>query len=150
MDIQVSITGRIAFPPRFFPAKGDSPAMWSARLEVNGPPTPGRDGSPYVPTRAVEVITYGLAAIRASESYRKGHLLVVQGCDMVARSFESKDRAGHKTVRSITKITATAIGLCSRYSMVSESTSPSQISAASPRMVQGASAADEAQPAAAA
>ncbi|MFC5821010.1 hypothetical protein [Nonomuraea harbinensis] len=141
MDIQVSITGRIAFPPRFFPAKGDSPAMWSARLEVNGPPTPGRDGPPYVPTRAVEVVTYGAAAIRAGESYRMGHLLVVQGCDMVARSFESKDRAGRATVRSVVKITATAIGLCSRYSMVSESTRPSQPSAASPRMVQGASAA---------
>ncbi|MDA0634360.1 hypothetical protein OUY22_13125 [Nonomuraea sp. MCN248] len=143
MDIQISVTGRIAFPPRFFPAKGDSPAMWSARLEVNGPPTPGRDGSPYVPTRAVEVVTYGVAAIRAGESYRKGHLLVVQGCDMVARSFESKDRKGHPTVRSIIKITATAIGLSSRYSMVGESVSPSQPGAVSPRMVQGASAADQ-------
>lgn len=150
MDIQVSITGRIAFPPRFFPARGDSPAMWSAKLEVNGPPTPGRDGAPYVPTRQVEVVTYGVAAIRAGESYRKGHLLVVQGCDLVARSFESRDRAGNKTVRSVVKITATAIGLCSRYSLVSEGTGSSQTSAVSPRMVQGASATGATEPATAA
>jgi hypothetical protein len=46
--------------------------MWSATLEVYGPPTPGRDGSAYIPTRHVEVVTYGVAAIRANHSYRKG------------------------------------------------------------------------------
>ena len=124
--------------------------MWSAKLEVNGPPRRSRDGAPYVPTRQIEVVTYGVAAILASESYRKGHLLVVQGCDMIARSFESTDRAGNKTVRSVVKIIATAIGLCSRYSMVTEGTGPTQRSDASPRMVQGASAGSTAEPATAA
>lgn len=48
--------------------------MWSAKLEVNGPPRRSRDGAPYVPTRQIEVVTYGVAAILASESYRKGQI----------------------------------------------------------------------------
>ncbi|PZG19926.1 single-stranded DNA-binding protein [Nonomuraea aridisoli] len=139
MDIQISITGRIAYEPRFFPPKHDAPAMWSAKLAVNGPPTPGHDGSPYIPTRFFEVVTYGVAAIRAHESYRKGHVLVVQGVDAVPRTFESKD-GGKTVVRAVIKVTATAIGLCSRYTAVQEgrtSWPPAEVPA-SPRLVQGA------------
>ncbi|HEX4815835.1 MAG TPA: hypothetical protein VFV66_24075 [Nonomuraea sp.] len=140
MDIQISITGKIVFEPRFFPSTHAVPAMWSAKLEVNGPPTSGRDGSPYIPTRFFEVVTYGVAAIRAHESYRQGHVLVVQGVDAVPRTFESRDN-GKKTVRAVIKITATAIGLCSRYSVVREGrTSWPPVAAASPRLAQGATA----------
>ncbi|MGP3920564.1 single-stranded DNA-binding protein [Nonomuraea sp. 10N515B] len=150
MDIQISITGRIAFEPRFFPVSNTAPAMWSATLEVNGPPSPGRDGSAYIPTRHVEVVTYGVAAIRANESYRKGHVIVVQGCDLLARSYETKDRANKPIVRAVIKITATAIGLCSRYSVVSEAeTAWPPAGTPSPRMVQGATASHTNLPAAA-
>lgn len=63
---------------------------------------------------------------------------MVQGCDLVARSFTATDRAGRKTVRSVVKVTATAIGLCSRYSLVGEATAAASQGGASPRMVQGA------------
>jgi hypothetical protein len=115
--------------------------MWSATLEVNGPPTPGRDGAPYIPTRHVEVKVYGLAAVRASESYRKDHVIVVQGCDLIGRSYETKDRANKPIVRSVVQVTATAIGLSSRYSVVAEAaTTWPPTGSVSPRMVQGASA----------
>jgi single-stranded DNA-binding protein len=150
MDIQISITGRIAFEPRFFPVSNNAPAMWSATLEVNGPPTPGRDGSAYIPTRHVEVVTYGVAAIRAHESYRKGHVIVVQGCDLLARTYETKDRANKPIARAVIKVTATAIGLCSRYTAVQEGhTSWPPAAAASPRLVQGATVGQTDLPAAA-
>ncbi len=50
----ISLIGRIAYDPRFFPSDHEAPAMWSAVLEVNGFPTPRRDGSTYIPTRQVE------------------------------------------------------------------------------------------------
>ncbi|MDP4510295.1 single-stranded DNA-binding protein [Nonomuraea turcica] len=151
MDIQISITGRIAFEPRFFPVSNNAPAMWAATLEVNGPPTPGRGGSAYIPTRHVEVVTYGVAAIRASQSYRKGHVIVVQGCDLIARSYDTKDRANKPIVRAVIKITATAIGLCSRYDVVSEAeTAWPPAGTASPRMVQGGTPTTTEVPAAAA
>ncbi|SEU47865.1 hypothetical protein [Nonomuraea wenchangensis] len=141
MDIQISITGTIAYEPRFFPASHNAPAMWSAKLKADGPATPGRDGSPYIPTRIFEVVTYGVAAIRAQESYRQGHVLVVQGVDAQPRTYEGRDEAGKKTVRAVIKVTASAIGLCSRYSAVQEGhTSWPPVEPASPRMVQGATA----------
>ncbi|MGV9386219.1 hypothetical protein ACWDRB_61185 [Nonomuraea sp. NPDC003707] len=150
MDIQVSITGKIAYEPHFFPATHAAPAKWSAKLEVNGPPTPGRDGSPYIPTRTFEVVTYGVAAIRAHESYRQGHVLVVQGVDAFPRTYDSKDKDGKKIVRAVIKITATAIGLCSRYIVVQQGhTSWPPAEAASPRMVQGTTASQTHVPAAA-
>ncbi|MEU4576032.1 single-stranded DNA-binding protein [Nonomuraea sp. NPDC023979] len=151
MDIQVSVTGRIIYEPHFFPATHSKPAMWSATLDVNGPPTPDRDGAAYIPTRLVEVVLYGLAASRASESYRKGHVIVVQGCDLIARSYETKDRSNRPLVRSVVRVTATAIGLCSRYNVVAEAATswPPAGYSDSPRMVQGASTRSTEVPAAA-
>ncbi|MGW3353274.1 hypothetical protein ACWDA3_59160 [Nonomuraea rubra] len=150
-DIQISVTGKIAYQPRFFPASSSGPAMWSAKLEVAGPPTPGRDGSTYVPTRHIEVVTYGLAAVRAEESFHVGQVLTVQACDVVARSYETKDRQGRTVVRSIVKIIATSIGLSVRYNPVQQGAGAWPAGGSSPRMAQGAATpttCDEAVPAA--
>ncbi|MBX6358263.1 MAG: hypothetical protein IRZ05_20735 [Micromonosporaceae bacterium] len=141
LDIHVSLTGRIVYDPRFFAADHEAPAMWSAVLEVNGPPTPRRDGSTYVPARQVEVVVYGVAAIRAHESYRKGHLVMARGCDVMARTYETRNREGRPVVRAAVKMIAIDVGLASRYSPVREEPAAWPVSAAPGRLAQGASAA---------
>ncbi|MFF4128290.1 single-stranded DNA-binding protein [Microbispora rosea] len=141
LDIHISLTGRIAYDPRFFASDHEAPAMWSAVLEVNGPPTPRRDGSTYVPTRQVEVVVYGVAAIRAHESYRKGHLVMAHGCDLMPRTYETKNREGKPVVRAAVKVIATDLGLATRYSPVREEPAAWPVAAAPRRLAQGASAA---------
>ncbi|MFC0860757.1 single-stranded DNA-binding protein [Sphaerimonospora cavernae] len=140
LDIHISLTGRIAYDPRFFPPDHEAPAMWSAVLEVNGPPTPRRDGSTHIPTRQVEVVVYGVAAIRAHESYRKGQLIMAQGCDLIPRTYETKGREGKPTVRAAVKVIAANLGLASRYSPVHEGTAGWPVDASPRRLAQGASA----------
>ncbi|MFC4061492.1 hypothetical protein ACFOWE_24595 [Planomonospora corallina] len=137
LDIQVSLTGRITHPPRFFPADHETSAMWSAVLEVNGPPTPRRGGDTYVPTRYIEVVVHGVAAIRAHESYRKGHLVIAQGCDLLGRAYETRDRNGRAVLRGVVKVIATNLGLASRYTAVHEGAAV-RVAEPSPRLVQGA------------
>ncbi|MFD8564672.1 single-stranded DNA-binding protein [Streptosporangium canum] len=139
LDIQLSFTGRIKYAPRFFPVDHEAPAMWSAVLEVNGPPTPGRNGEPYIPTRYIEVVTYGLAATRAHESYQQNDLVIVQATDLTPRTYEGKGPDGKKVTRAVIKVIATAIGLCSRYTAVAKA-SGSRQPTPSPRLAQGASA----------
>ncbi|MFI7707918.1 hypothetical protein [Nonomuraea sp. NPDC049480] len=57
----------------------------------------------------VRVAAYGLAAARAEASFKTGHVLTVQACDMIARSYETKDRQSRTVVRSIVKVIATAM-----------------------------------------
>ncbi|MEV0150023.1 MULTISPECIES: hypothetical protein [unclassified Nonomuraea] len=134
-DIQISVTGRIAYDPKFWSANGDMPPMWSATVETSGPPTTGRSGT-YVPTRLIEVVAYGLDAIRAAESYHVGHVITVQARDLTARAFESKDRQGNRIVRGVPRVVAKALAMSSRYDPVRQE--PGEWPPASPRLAQGA------------
>ncbi|MGR6924581.1 hypothetical protein ACU635_60910 [[Actinomadura] parvosata] len=135
-DMQISFTGRIAYDPKFWPAGDDKPPMWSALIEVAGPPTQGRNGT-YVPTRRIEVIAHGLDAIRASESYHVGHVITVQGRDLIARAYETKDRHNRPIVRGVVQVVAKTLAMSTRYDPVRQQpgTWPP---ASSPRLAQGA------------
>lgn len=135
-DMQISLTGRIAYDPKFWTADDDKPARWSALVEVAGPPTSGRNGT-YVPTRRVEVIIHGLDAIRASESYHVGHVITVQGRDLIARAYETKDRHNRPIVRGVVQVVAKTMAMSTRYDPVRQQpgTWPP---ASSPRLAQGA------------
>ncbi|MEV1002651.1 hypothetical protein [Nonomuraea sp. NPDC050202] len=148
-DMQISFTGRIAYDPKFWPASDDKPAMWSALVEVAGPPTQGRNGT-YVPTRRIEVIAHGLDAIRASESYHVGHVITVQGRDLIARAYETKDRHNRPVVRGVVQVVAKTLAMSTRYDAVRRQPG-AWPPAPSPRLVQGAASPaieeDQAEPA---
>ncbi|MEU8398273.1 hypothetical protein AB0C28_24025 [Nonomuraea sp. NPDC048892] len=135
-DMQISLTGRIAYDPKFWAADDDKPPMWSALVEVAGPPTPGRHGT-YVPTRRVEVIAHGLDAIRASESYHVGHVITVQGRDLIARAYETKDRHNRPIVRGVIQVVAQTLAMSTRYDPVHQQPG-AWPPASSPRLAQGA------------
>ncbi|MFB9472207.1 hypothetical protein ACFFR3_22070 [Nonomuraea salmonea] len=135
-DMQISLTGRIAYDPKFWAASDDKPAMWSALLEVAGPPTTGRNGT-YVPTRRVEVVAHGLDAVRASQSFHVGHVITVQGRDLIARAYETKDRHDRPVVRGVVQVVAKTLAMSTRYDPIRSHTGDWP-PAGSPRMVQGA------------
>ena len=88
----------------------------------------------------VEVVVYGVAAIRAHESYRKGHLVMARGCDVMPRTYETKNREGKPTVRGVIRVIATDLGLATRYSPVREEVAAWPVAAAPRRLAQSASA----------
>lgn len=113
-DLQLSFTGRILYPPTFFPPKDTMLAKWSAVIEVVVAPREGRNGGFQTQIRRYEIVQHGTAAIRAHDTYKQGDLVTGQAIDLDSRYYTAKDRDGKEVIRVRTVITASSLGLCTR------------------------------------
>ena len=105
--ITVTITGNLTDDPHTFQTR-DNTAGCELRVAVN---LPSRTGAGDGITRYLKVVTFGVMAIHAAESVRKGDRVTIQGHDLTSEAWLGNDGAP----RSKVAIRATEIAVSLRF-----------------------------------
>jgi single-stranded DNA-binding protein len=106
--ISVTVTGNLTDDPHTFTTR-DNTAGCELRVAVN---LPSRTGTGNDITRYLKVVTFGVLAIHAAESVRKGDRVTIQGHDLTSEAWLGN---GTNEPRSKVAIRATEIAVSLRY-----------------------------------
>jgi single-stranded DNA-binding protein len=106
--ITVTVTGNLTDDPHTFTTR-DNTTGCELRVAVN---LPSRTGTGDGPTRYLKVVTFGVLAIHAAESVRKGDRVTICGHDLTSEAWLGN---GDGQPKSKVAIRATEIAVSLRY-----------------------------------